>query len=251
MGLIDKELFCKSILIRLMDDRDRHLGISGPEGEGKSVMAWDLAQTVDSDFDVEEQTIFSINEVKGKLRRLKKYKALILDEGLEIFYKRNWNSKEQKKAIKTISTIRQRNLFLIYCAPRFSDLDEQLRNWRIRLWVRMTSRGRGLVYSYDKRKLVGDPWYLESHKLRLKRTYKGVIQCNPMPKPVDKIYRRIKDEAFEKAQEDGENSLSLNEQKVGAVDRLLSESGWSTTKCFDIIGIPKSTYYSIKKNAVS
>lgn len=255
MGLrvLDIDLFCNSVRARLREDRDKHLCISGEEGDGKSTAAWHFAYRVDKGFDIEKQTVFSIDEFEEKACGLEKYKALILDEGLEIFYKRNWMNKEQKKAITKLSTIRQQNLFFIYCAPRFSDLDEQLRNWRVRHWYRITKRSYGIVYKYDKQKLVGDAWHLKSHKMRRRKTLKGIIKgWGPMPPDVDKPYRKLKATAFRKKQEKDENKGKsidqlVNEKLYAKVKEKLCYPGMTINKACNDVGLSRTTYYNIEK----
>lgn len=194
------------IRAKLRDDYDVMGVISGREGIGKTTFGYWLCRVVDPAFDVEKNIVYNLEQMKDKIFNTSRYCSNLMDEGMEIFYKRNWFKADQKRLNQILGMARQNNLFYVSCAPRFTDLDEYLRNWRIRLWVHVVDRGVGLVHFRDDGEHQGDPWHLGDKAERRTRNYWDRIECGPMPKEDHDRYIALKRAYFEevgKANGDG------------------------------------------------
>jgi len=204
---------------KLQDVWDLPAVITGREGIGKSTLGYWLCYGVDENFNVEEGIVYTAKELRPKLFRTPRYGACLVDEGLAALYKREHSTYERKFIIKVLSQARQRNLFYAICCPRMGDLDEYLRNWRIRLWLHVVSRGKAAVYLYDDKVMIGDPWHLGDRKERRKRNLVGFVSFPAMPDDIKDMYRRIKAEAYKRMEK------VLTEEEEDRQGQGLVESG--------------------------
>lgn len=112
---------------------DNIVVISGGEGSGKSNLAWNLCKAMDPDFNVETQYVYSVEDLKGKLRQGDDFGAVWwLDEGSNIANNRDWNTQDSKDIIAILEMMRSRGWTLVMCIPHWERLDIYIRENRMR-----------------------------------------------------------------------------------------------------------------------
>lgn len=112
---------------------DNIVVISGGEGSGKSNLAWNLCKAMDPDFDVTKQYVYSVEDLKEKLREGDDFGAIWwLDEGSNIANNRDWNTQDSKDIIAILEMMRSRGWTLIMCIPHWERLDIYIRENRMR-----------------------------------------------------------------------------------------------------------------------
>ncbi len=114
------------ILHRLNKNYDYMILIVGKVGDGKSQLAQLCCSYVDEQFST-EKIMFTAMDYRMMERKLKPKSALDFDEGEEIFYSRGAMSTQQKKMVLKFAQIRQKNHFIVLCAPSLGLLEKWLR----------------------------------------------------------------------------------------------------------------------------
>jgi len=125
--------------------KDCVLNITGPTGEGKSVLAAQIAKKYDKRFEYDRNLIYSRRELKEKIETFPP-SAFIIDEAINVLYKREWNKSSQKDLIKLLNICRSKGHLLIFVQPAFTDMDKDIRRERVRLWIYAKKRGIGIVF---------------------------------------------------------------------------------------------------------
>jgi hypothetical protein len=136
------DTLANTIRRRLRNDYDVACCIDGVEGFGKSTMAYWLCKKVDPDFDPTTRIAYSIDHFLELIYKTPRYGAVMIDGGMEVLYKRKAMDPFVVRATQIIAMARQRNLFYVITLPQFHNLDVNLREWRIRLWIHLYRRGR-------------------------------------------------------------------------------------------------------------
>lgn len=160
--------FAKLILDLLKADRDVNLGVGGFTGEGKSTFLIGLQQEYSKqaghEWSFEENCTWRRNEfvgwvngdIKAKIKRKKKYSAILLDELFSMFYRRNWHNDRQKEAISLLNMCRDRRLLIGGNVPLFWDLDGGFIS-RVRYYVYIPYRGVAWVFQQENNPFSSDP----------------------------------------------------------------------------------------------
>lgn len=154
------------------NNKDAPIIISGYPGEGKSVLAIKIAKQYDKRFSYERNLVYSRRELKRKIEDYKP-SAFIIDESIDILYKRSWNKSSQKEVVRMLNKCRSKGHLLIFVQPQFSDMDKDIRKGRIRLWLYVVKRGVAAVLR-PMRQLGGakDPWKLKDNNKIIKKKQK-------------------------------------------------------------------------------
>lgn len=166
----------------LRSDRDVNLGIGGMTGEGKSTFAtslqkeyarvsntsWDFSRMtwdreelltwIDGKPDTKEDRSTGLRE-----GQLPEYSAILPDELLPLFYKRNWFDDDQIDAVSTFNMCRDRHLFVAGNIPSFWDLDSSFIK-RIRFYAYVPERGRVWIFEQENNPFAEDPWNRSENK---------------------------------------------------------------------------------------
>lgn len=225
--------------------KDCVLSVTGMTGEGKSVVACEIAKHYDKRFDYERNLIYSRKELKEKIENYPP-SAFIIDEAINVLYKREWNKSSQKDLIKLLNICRSKGHLLIFVQPVFNDLDKDIRNERIRLWVYVLKRGVGIVFK-PIRTLSGttDPFKLEENNKLVKKfvnkmdsftgtlegsyrseNFLSFVRWDDMPKEEYEQYEKIKDE----------------KKYADETEQLLTEKDaeqYARNKCIEMLSILK------------
>lgn len=143
----------------LASDRDCVIAVSGVEGEGKSTYSMEQAMKINGPkFMLKRHFIYSPYEVRDRIRQMHG-EAVTIDEGMEAFYKRNWNTQNNKLLNMIFSMCRKQNLAVLINIPNFWDLDPYYRNHRIKLWIFVVVRGRAVMFAPDPNPFAEDRWH--------------------------------------------------------------------------------------------
>lgn len=161
----DFEILSRKIRKRLLNDWDIVIAVEGEEGSGKSDFALHLGMCLDKNFDLEKNVAYmpSFKETEDKFNKLKRYSAYVMDEAIKVLYKMYFWHKLQQKIVEMYGTERKQNKCTILCIPRFIDLNENFRNHRVKIRVRIIDRGHAVVYARDPDKDIKDPWHLKQN----------------------------------------------------------------------------------------
>jgi len=116
-------------------DKDWVCLVSGMEGAGKSILALQLAQLLDPQFDAKKQTIRTWNKEHGYLDFIQKYrndpfKSVVFDEDAVIRLLQN-NERDTKASIKIFNANSNTKHFPILVVPSPWTLDKDMREQRV------------------------------------------------------------------------------------------------------------------------
>lgn len=136
---------------------------AGVEGSGKSTLALHICRYIDPEF-TEEKIFFDNETFFTALKTMPRYSAVLLDEGAEALYSRQFATKENIRLNKLLMRVRYKNLFLCINIPDFAMIDNYIRNFRCRALTRVLLnynqetgdwiRGHFKFYSWDKVKKI-------------------------------------------------------------------------------------------------
>lgn len=206
------------------EDLDNIVGIDGPEGVGKSSLAYWIAKKYNPNFDMRASYAVSFKELVDKIHDYHGQDdgaVFWLDEATKIGNKREWASKENVALMKLLQMFRSRHWLLILCIPSINDLDIYLREQRIRYelhclwldWEERTHKDRG---------------YFQLCRVEIKDDNKprksvGYGIYDPIPADVVESYKSLKretqDDAFQELYE-SQNKKNRFE-KQGELNRKL------------------------------
>lgn len=277
------EILCNSIKKRLRRKLDCVLAISGEDtGIGKSSLGISMGMKIDPNFDLIKNIAYLPieSEIREKFNKVDKFGCFDVDEAAKSFYKLNWNDKFQKILNQDFMTNRKGNYKCTQLLiPRFIDLNEFFRNYKVKLNIYIPYRGIGIIYSKNKLPFVRDPWNLdENYKLMslamgkkklseikidqmlriLKRSknYAGTLFFNPLPKELEKLYMKKFNE--EKAREEKINAEGSSEEKANenrnmrtiALAKTITElkkNGYTQKRISELVGLSTSSVTQILK----
>lgn len=128
--------------------------ISGERGTGKSVLMLNMMlYQLGKFFDMEEQLIYSQEELIEKLKNSCEYSLIAVDEAITGIYKRDFAKKKQKNIVKILNTFRDKYYTIYLCIPNFFDLDSAIKSGdMIKFWIHCTERGKGVIFMREEGK---------------------------------------------------------------------------------------------------
>lgn len=153
---------------------------------------------------------FSRDEVNDWVDDAKQFSAGAADEGVGMFYARDYHEPEQKALLKKMDRMREeKNFVFSILIPNFFSVDSHIRNGRVTFWIYLDKRkgkgasgyARGIVLQKDENPFSKDPWNL-SLNMKLFRqgridkspNYAGEIYFNDLPPDWKKVYKMVKRE---------------------------------------------------------
>lgn len=163
---LDKNLRYLVLFIRkrVRKDWDLVISVTGEEGSGKSSFACLFGSLIDRKFNLVDNMAFLPDEkeiVKG-YTMLRKYQCYVIDEAIRAFYKMSFMTTMTQTLVRMWATERYQNKITMLVIPRFTDLVENFRNHRVKVWIHIIGRGRGIVYIRDDDPHNSDPWNIKS-----------------------------------------------------------------------------------------
>lgn len=115
---------------------DNFIVIDGPEGSGKSNLAYAIATAYNPDFTISNNYLYSMDELMDRISSGDDIgNTFWLDEITNIANKRQWATSENKLFIELLEMCRSRKWTIISCIPRFDRLDQYIREHRARYWL--------------------------------------------------------------------------------------------------------------------
>jgi len=192
--------------------------ITGTPGVGKSVFNFELLYEIAlvlrergiarNYFDPTRDLWFSRDEVNDWLDSSEQYSAGGADEGVGMFYSRDYHEPEQKALLKKMDRMREeRNYAFNILLPNFFSVDSHIRNGRVSFWIHLDMRkgkgktgyARGVVYQKDENNFSKDPWNLNLNgklyrqgRLEKSPNYVGEIYFKDLPEDQKKVYKEVK-----------------------------------------------------------
>ncbi len=174
--MLSTKQFGQLCLDRALKDKDLSIGVTAPEGDGKSCLSIGMGLGIDPNFQLTRNVLFSpsVKEIRDKIYNLPPYTPIIADEAIKIMYKLNWGSKIQKYLNKIYAVCRSQNKISIFNMPRFTDFSEYFRNHRLRLWIHIVDpinnekkEGHAVVMARSWNPVTIDAWGLKRFEKRL------------------------------------------------------------------------------------
>lgn len=149
------EVMCHHKAKRLMNKDVDHWTVgSGEEGAGKTTLGiWDAIYTSWHDFKYnwKERITYDADNFLTQIDTAPKGATVILDEGVEAIYKRDYNQTPNKTVIKTSTQARERNLNVEVLGPDKDMIDSSLLR-RFKSWfdVQMFQVGSEVIRGYSE-----------------------------------------------------------------------------------------------------
>ena len=174
-GLYNLKLFVKHcIRKRIRQDFDSVIAITGENGTGKSVLAIYMSLLADPKYRLDKNCLYipDENEFTNTFNKMHKYEVIHVDEAARSMHKHKWSSNLQQK-INLLYDVeaRKKQIATILILPRFTDLNEKFRNFRVRYWIHVMARGWAIIQERDADKDLDDPWHMKEYfKLKAKKT---------------------------------------------------------------------------------
>lgn len=193
------KVLAEDMVRNVRDGFDNVIVIQGPEGSGKSNLAYWIASAYEEarkapEFDLEKQYVYDTDAFSDKLKEGQDQRGTFwMDEGSNIANNRDWQSDNNKNLIALLEMMRSRGWTLIFCIPHHERLDKYIREHRMRYLItcsqfsfdNLGTRARGF-FEVKKRNPFG---YM---------TTVGYGEYDPMPPEKKEIYEKLKLEAQEK-----------------------------------------------------
>lgn len=186
MTLWHWEKIADNILEYAKHDKDCVVGISGEEGDGKSVISRIFAkrqypELLGKELDLNECMFFGKKELKASMEESEKH-LFIQDEAIDNF-NRTFYEKDQVEFVKMLKVIRDHNHILYENIPVLWELDSGIRR-RVRVYlyivspVNIRTKEGGIVYVFKKQRgaFTPDPWHV---KLNQRLDMQGMIHKSP------------------------------------------------------------------------
>lgn len=210
--------FAELIVDVQKEDWDVVMVTTGTPGVGKSVFNFQLLYAVckvlrekeiaTNYFDPTRDLWFSRDEVNDWLDEQNQYAAGGADEGVGMFYARDYHEPEQKALLKKMDRMREeKNFAFNILIPSFYNVDSHIRKGRITYWVHLDIRkGKGkkgyahaVIYQMSNNEHDKDPWN-QSLNAKLRRqgriekspNYVGEIYFKDIEDDHKKVYKEVK-----------------------------------------------------------
>ena len=217
---LDKNLvyFAREIRKELRDEGHVVIGITGYPGKGKSNFTAILGMLIDSGYDLDVNICFipTSKQIEETYMSLPMFSFFHIDEASRGLHKHKWHDKVQQKLNELYDTEREGHfLCTALLMPRFQNFTENFRNFMIKYWVNIPTKGLAVFYKRDEDKDAEDPWHIKENykkkkdRLGKKRVFERSLpeqisaeqitdcywfycQIPPIPKEVWNIYQELK-----------------------------------------------------------
>jgi len=258
---------------RIRNNYDAVVGVTGPEGEGKStftkLFSAVIARRQNQPYSLVDNVLYAPNneELTEKLlHTLPKGAPIDADEAVKILFRMRWYDQAQIYLQMLYKVCRKENKISLFCIPRFTDFNRRFAQDRIFLWVDILERGHAVVLGKELAPFVEDPWHFKENlktwekmtsrikvmdmttnaklaHLRKSRNYMGEVHYPRLPEFSMKIYEELAGEhkyAFEEGALEPQVK-QYREQLVKSVKIFKEKLGWSTLDIEREVGISERT----------
>ena len=182
-------------------DQDRVYVVTGREGLGKSTLTMQLAYVVDQNISL-NNIVFTANQLEKRIKESKQFTAIIFDEGFSGLSSKGAISRENKRLVRLLMMMRQRNLFLFIVLPSFFLLEKYVGIFRSTALFNVLASRKNFklryykVYNYHKKKelYIKGKNLMDYSRPKLPKSYRFYRK---LPPTIDeKAYRLKKLETF-------------------------------------------------------
>lgn len=144
------DVLAKRLKARIKNHYQNVILITGGTGSGKSNLAIKLIKTIDPDWDLRENFIYSAKDLARKLRhRATASPISLFDEGSVILGSLNFNKKEDKAIANLFHTMRSLGWTTVICIPDPDGLNSSVK--LNHLTYHLVCPDKPLVEGYDRR----------------------------------------------------------------------------------------------------
>lgn len=173
---VNVKLFCKEIKEELRNEGHVVIGITGYPGVGKSNAVALIGSIIDEDYDFKKNICYipTSKQIESQYYGLKMFSLLHIDEASRGLHKHKWHDKIQQKLNELYDTEREGHfLATALIMPRFQNFTENFRNFMIKYWIHIPTKGLALFYKKDEDKDCKDPWHLDENYKKKKDKWRG------------------------------------------------------------------------------
>lgn len=217
-----------SLILKMITHRenkhDAIVVISGSRGMGKSVLGMNLMRILNGESYFTEEAMRRLNiyqpgDLTETLDKCPDNSSLLVDEAINVLFKRDFAKKSQKVNIKIFNTHRDKRLIVFLLVPNFFDIDSSVRNSLIiKFWIHVHSRGKAWIFTHENNPATDDPWcrsnifywHLKGQIYR-SHNFIGNLQFKNIKDPIYKIYQEIKKEKRLEDEFDNKPTVTLKD----------------------------------------
>ena len=229
---------------------DNLVVITGPEGSGKSNLAYAVCKAYDPDFSITNQYVYDTKDFHEMLRDGQDLRGTFwMDEGSNMANNRDWNTTDNKQLVQLLEMCRSRNWTLVLCIPSLDRLDLYIREYRVRYWIECKAM------KFDKYGMK-ERGYFELRKRtpygKMKSVGYGLYE--PMPPEAKGEYEKLKLESQNKKiksvvepdkKGSYESKYKESQNKINDIMLALHDSGTPKDSLMQMFGIDSDqTYYN-------
>jgi len=170
------KLFAKEIREELRNEGHVVIGITGYPGVGKSNDVAIIGSLIDEDYDFKKNVCYipTSKQIESQYYGLRMYSVLHIDEASRGLHKHKWHDKIQQKLNELYDTEREGHfLATALIMPRFQNFTENFRNFMIKYWIHIPTKGLAIFYKKDEDKDCKDPWHLDENYKKKKDKWRG------------------------------------------------------------------------------
>ncbi len=199
-------------------DQDRIYVITGREGLGKSTLAMQLAYVVDQNFSL-NNIVFTANQLEKRITECKPNTAILMDEAFNGLSSKGAISKENKRLVRILMMMRQRNLFLFIVLPSFFLLEKYVALFRSTALFNVLASRKNFklryykVYNYNKKRelYIKGKNLMDYSRPKIPKSYRFYRK---LPPTIDEgAYRLKKLDTFrDKGEEESEESKIIKQR---------------------------------------
>lgn len=209
-------------------DKDNLIPIDGTTGSGKSTLGIKMCVKACPWFDMEKDILFSRKELIDWVTTARPGSWCLADEAVNMLFKRDFASKDQKFLLRILDMCRDRNLTVLMCIPNFWALDRHVLEGRVRLRIHIAKTGIAFMWKPDPNPFAQDKWYRkynekvcynwsEHYNARRTKGFVGYLRFGDLAEKYKTPYldiKKRKKEEIKLQEEEEEKQKSLVNKKV-------------------------------------
>lgn len=209
----------------LANEYDNVIVVEGREGTGKSTLAVYLAKKINPDFNLEDDYIYSYEEMIDAVTDDEKDdrgRVFLLDETSSIMNNRDAMTASSKNMVELLEMMRSRGWTLIMCIPSADRLDKYLRDFRIRYLLRAVEKSWSEVNTESSRGYY-ELMFKTADTYESFRTV-GYGKFDDMDPETKALYKKIKNRSQKRKLDEIAGKKPEKDNKVGRAQKKLGEA---------------------------